>query len=128
MSNTRRPAKSQPATKTKAAKKKTAAKRQPIAMVPTPAAVPDPHPESITEFGHGPVAVPDVRQEGRYVYGIIQSRDPISVGRMGIGGTGELIRTTWAGSPIQITLKRLRCNNSNFLFLIFIQYMRYNII
>jgi Gas vesicle synthesis protein GvpL/GvpF len=91
MSNTRRPAKSQPATKTRAAKKKTAAKPQPLAMVPAPAAVPESHPGSISEFGRGPVAVPDVRQEGRYVYGIIQSREPISFGRMGIGGTGEMV-------------------------------------
>ena len=91
MSPTRRPTKSQAATKTKTAKKKTVAKRQPLAMVPAPAAAPPPHPESIAEFGHGPVAVPDVRQEGRYVYGIIQSREPVSFGRMGIGGSGEMV-------------------------------------
>jgi hypothetical protein len=39
----------------------------------------------------GPIPVPDVRQEGRYVYGIIQSRDPVSFGRMGIGGSGEMV-------------------------------------
>jgi hypothetical protein len=96
MSNTRRPAKSQPAKKTKAkAAKKKAPERQSLAMVKTPpAAAPSaPKQESTSpgEFARGPVAVPDVRQEGRYVYGIIQSREPISFGRMGIGGSGEMV-------------------------------------
>ena len=43
------------------------------------------------EFAQGPIAVPDVRQEGRYVYGIIQSREPVTFGRMGIGGSGEMV-------------------------------------
>jgi hypothetical protein len=92
MSNTRRPAKSQPATKTKAAKKKTT-KRQSLSVVKAPAAAPEPQPKPvpISEFTRGPVAVPDVRQEGRYVYGIIQSRESISFGRMGIGGSGEMV-------------------------------------
>lgn len=93
MSSTRRPAKS-PARKTKAAKKKVQS-RQPIAMVPAPATAPAPalgrQAAVVQEFTSGPIAVPDVRQEGRYVYGIIQSRDPISFGRMGIGGTGEMV-------------------------------------
>src|SRR6516165_3718070 len=39
----------------------------------------------------GPIPVPDVRQEGRYVYGIIPAREPGSFGRMGIGGAGERV-------------------------------------
>ena len=91
MSNTRRPAKSQPA-KTKAVKKKVQ-KRQPVAMMPAPqvATMPVPKMATVNEFIAGPVPVPDVRQEGRYVYGIIQSREPISFGRMGIGGSGEMV-------------------------------------
>ena len=38
-----------------------------------------------------PIAAPDVRQEGRYVYGIIQSKEPVTFGKMGIGGTGEMV-------------------------------------
>jgi Gas vesicle synthesis protein GvpL/GvpF len=30
---------------------------------------------------------------GRYVYGIVHSKDPVSFGRSGIGGTGELVYT-----------------------------------
>src|SRR6266496_43086 len=30
---------------------------------------------------------------GRYVYGIVQSKEPVSFGRNGIGGTGELVYT-----------------------------------
>jgi hypothetical protein len=91
MSSTRRPAKSQPVTKTKPVKKKV--QRQPIAMVPAAAVTPPAKTAPVQEFSpsHGPVRVPDVRQEGRYVYGIIQSREPISFGRMGIGGTGEMV-------------------------------------
>ncbi|MGC2109200.1 MAG: GvpL/GvpF family gas vesicle protein [Candidatus Korobacteraceae bacterium] len=44
-----------------------------------------------SEFAPGPVPVPDVRQEGRYVYGIIQSKGPITFGKMGIGGMGEMV-------------------------------------
>jgi hypothetical protein len=89
MSNARRPAKSQPARKTKAVKKKVQ-KARPLAVVPAHAAVPEPKASTVTEFP-GPIPVPDVRQEGRYVYGIIQSRDPISFGRMGIGGSGDMV-------------------------------------
>src|SRR6516165_5097506 len=39
----------------------------------------------------GPIPVPDVRQEGRYVYGIIPAREPGSFGKMGIGGSGEMV-------------------------------------
>ncbi len=63
-----------------------------IAVVPAPAvAAAEPKMATVNEFLRGPVPVPDVRQEGRYVYGIIQSRDPISFGRMGIGGSGEMV-------------------------------------
>ena len=98
MSNTKRPAKSRAATKTKPAKgaKKQAAvqKRPAIAMVPAPAPAAEPKIAPVAEFARGgpmAVPVPDVRQEGRYVYGIIQSRDPITFGRMGIGGAGEMV-------------------------------------
>jgi hypothetical protein len=80
--STKRPAKT--ARKTKAAK-------TPIAMVPAPAPALEPKPAPDMEFVPGPIPVPDVRQEGRYVYGIIQSREPVTFGRMGIGGSGELV-------------------------------------
>ena len=101
MSNAKRPAKSRAATKTKTATKKKAVKkaiapkRSAIAVVPSPAAAhaSEPKMSPVAEFARGPmpVAVPDVRQEGRYVYGIIQSREPIGFGRMGIGGSGETV-------------------------------------
>ena len=86
--STKRPAKT--AHKTKATKT-TELKSQPIAMVPAPAPALEPKPAPAVEFVPGPIPVPDVRQEGRYVYGIIQSREPVSFGRMGIGGSGELV-------------------------------------
>ena len=52
-------------------------------MVPAPAPglAPEPKLSPVTEFTRGgpmAVPVPDVRQEGRYVYGIIQAREPIT--------------------------------------------------
>ena len=87
MSSVRRPAKAQPE---KTAKKKTA-KRQPIALTPKAVASREPVQAMNSEFLPGPVAVPDVRQQGRYVYGIIQAKGPVSLGKMGIGGTGEMV-------------------------------------
>jgi hypothetical protein len=88
MSSTKRPAKT--ARTTKAAKSATPKSRT-IAMVPAPAPALDPKPVLAPEFVPRPIPVPDVRQEGRYVYGIIQSREPASFGRMGIGGSGEMV-------------------------------------
>ena len=88
MSSTKRPAKT--ARKTKAAKS-VAAKAQPIAVMsaPAPGREAKAAAQPVAEFVPGPIPVPDVRQEGRYVYGIIQSREPVSFGRIGIGGGGE---------------------------------------
>jgi hypothetical protein len=89
MASTKRPAKSKPAVKAKAAKTK-APKRQPIPISPAPASAREPRVAPL-EFMAERVAAPEVRQEGRYVYGIIQASDVASFGRMGIGGTGEMV-------------------------------------
>jgi hypothetical protein len=44
-------------------------------------------------------------QEGRYVYGIIEGRDPLTFGKMGIGGTGELVYTVSHGDISAIVSK-----------------------
>jgi hypothetical protein len=91
MSNAKRPAKKAVKTKaaTKTAKKKSIPVR-PLEMVP--AVAPARAPETpAPDYAPGPIAVPDVRQEGRYVYGIIQTREPLTFGRMGIGGRGEMV-------------------------------------
>src|SRR6202451_2259643 len=90
MSNAKRPVKKPTARKTTAVKKKSQAPRA-VAMMPTP--TPNLKRESLaeTQFVSGPIPVPDVRQEGRYVYGITKSREPVSFGRMGIGGSGEMV-------------------------------------
>jgi hypothetical protein len=87
----RRPVKEQPAKKKSS--RKPVQKAQPIAMVPKPAMAREANlePEPEGSFGRGPIPVPDVRQEGRYVYGIVEMREPITFGRMGIGGTGEMV-------------------------------------
>jgi len=86
MSTMRQPAKT--ARKAKAAKKKVR-EPQTIAVLPAPAR--QPKPAVAAEFATGPIPVPDLRQDGRYVYGIIQSREPVSFGRLGIGGRGEMV-------------------------------------
>lgn len=52
---------------------------------------------NLEQFAPGPVAVPDARQEGRYVYGIIQAKEPAFFGKMGIGNRGELVYTVTHG-------------------------------
>src|SRR5215469_4520274 len=93
MRSMKRPAKRPPASKATKSKniKKPVPRPQPIAMVPATAMTREPKIEPAAEFAPGPIPVPDVRQEGRYVYGIIQSRDPVTFGRMGIGGSGEMV-------------------------------------
>jgi len=90
MNSTRRPVKT--ALKTKAVRSNVV-RPQPIAVVPVPAPAPAREPVSAqaADFLPGPIPVPDVRQEGQYVYGIIQSREPLTFGRIGIGGTGEMV-------------------------------------
>ncbi len=93
MSSVRRPSKTQRSVKAAKSSKSKPAKRQAIAMVPAPAVMPDPRPMLASDLMPGPIPVPDMRQEGRYVYGIIQSKEPVSFGRMGIGGNGEMVYT-----------------------------------
>ncbi|MGI9103630.1 MAG: GvpL/GvpF family gas vesicle protein [Terriglobales bacterium] len=54
-----------------------------IAEMPLPRPVTPPSATAITAPGEG----------GRYVYGIIASPEPLSFGKMGIGGSGELVYT-----------------------------------
>src|SRR5215472_17020277 len=93
MRSMKRPAKRPPASKATKSKniKKPVPRPQPIAMVPATAMTREPKLEPAGKFAPGPIPVPDVRQEGRYVYGIIESRDPVTFGRMGIGGSGEMV-------------------------------------
>ncbi len=91
MSNGRRPAKPRAATKAAKAVKKKVAKRKPVTLQMAAAAEPAPKPKAEIHFVPGPIPAPDLRQEGRYVYGIIQSNEPVTFGKMGIGGTGELV-------------------------------------
>ncbi len=44
-------------------------------------------------------------QEGRYVYGIVEGREPLTFGKMGIGGTGELVYTVSHGDISAIVSK-----------------------
>ncbi len=44
-------------------------------------------------------------QDGRYVYGVIQAREPITFGRTGIGGSGELVYTVHYGDIAAVVSK-----------------------
>jgi Gas vesicle synthesis protein GvpL/GvpF len=88
MSNGRRPAKTRSAVK---AIKKKVAKREPVPAEAATATGLAHNSEAKIHFAPGPVPAPDVRQEGRYVYGIIPSNEHVTFGKMGIGRTGEMV-------------------------------------
>ena len=96
MRSPKQPTKKQTAHKASAAKSATAVKKKAqrpraVAVMPAPAPALQPESAVAAEFLPRPIPVPDVRQEGRYVYGIIQSGEPVNFGRLGIGGNGELV-------------------------------------
>lgn len=45
----------------------------------------------ITDTSGAPVTTPG--EGGRYVYGIVQAKDPVTFGKVGIGGSGEMVYT-----------------------------------
>ena len=91
MSNARRSAKKPSAAKTSKTVKKRVGSREPtqlpVASVPELVSKPRPRIHLTPE----PISAPELPQEGRYVYGIIQSREPVTFGKMGIGGTGQMV-------------------------------------
>jgi Gas vesicle synthesis protein GvpL/GvpF len=48
---------------------------------------------------------PQPQQEGRYVYGVIEARDPLSFGKIGIGGIGENVYTVHQGDVAAVVSK-----------------------
>lgn len=55
----------------------------------------EPNPKSVMVESprHDPIAVVAAPEGGRYVYGIIESREPATFGKMGIGGASEQVYT-----------------------------------
>jgi len=47
----------------------------------------------------------DGRQEGRYVYGVISTREPVQFGKIGIGGLGELVYSVHHGDIAAVVSK-----------------------
>ncbi|HKT26227.1 MAG TPA: GvpL/GvpF family gas vesicle protein [Terriglobales bacterium] len=45
------------------------------------------------------------QQEGRYVYGVIEARDPLSFGKIGIGGAGENVYSVHHGDVAAVVSK-----------------------
>jgi hypothetical protein len=96
-----------------AVKTKTAAKAaKPKAPVKTPrmeeavsvSVQPPRQPVSIAQ-PQSMLAISDSKQEGRYVYGIIQAKDQLLFGKMGIGGTGEQVYTVAHGDISAVVSK-----------------------
>jgi hypothetical protein len=49
---------------------------------------------AVTLVAPAPIPVQSApKQEGRYVYGVVESREPGNYGRIGIGGSGEMVYT-----------------------------------
>jgi hypothetical protein len=46
-----------------------------------------------------------LQQEGRYVYGVTEARDPMAFGRVGIGGAGEMVYTVKHGDIAAVVSK-----------------------
>ena len=46
-----------------------------------------------------------LQQEGRYVYGVIEAKDPMAFGRVGIGGAGEMVYTVKHGDIAAVVSK-----------------------
>ncbi len=91
MSNARRPAKKPSAAKTSKTVKKKVEAREPTQLHVAPAPELVSRPKSRIRLTPEPISAPELPQEGRYVYGIIQSREPVTFGKMGIGGTGQMV-------------------------------------
>jgi len=65
-----------------------------VMTAPGPQPVPPPKSEA-----------PKPQQEGRYVYGIIETAEPATFGKMGIGGTGEVVYTVHHGDIAAVVSK-----------------------
>jgi hypothetical protein len=54
---------------------------------------------------HSVTSIVPGSQDGRYVYGVIQAREPIAFGRTGIGGSGEVVYTVHYGDIAAVVSK-----------------------
>lgn len=66
----------------------------------------EPRVRVINQAAHAAAAVAVAPQEeGRYVYGVIQATDPMTFGRVGIGGAGEIVYTVKHGDIAAVVSK-----------------------
>src|SRR5258708_34538180 len=49
------------------------------------------------------------QQEGRYVYGVIEAREPVGFGKIGIGGMGENVYTVHHGDVAAVLSRTPVC-------------------
>ena len=96
MSSSRRPARTP--TRVRSAKKRVREKLEHDAVpLATPALTPEPRTTPALEIASGLGSAAALRQEGRYVYGIIPSKGPALFGKIGIGGAGEMVYAVTRG-------------------------------
>jgi hypothetical protein len=93
---------SKPASKKAMALKVVPPKPAPATRVPVEAAAPT-MPTGMTIQGIKDTG--DGRQEGRYVYGVISTREPVQFGKIGIGGLGELVYSVHHGDIAAVVSK-----------------------
>ncbi len=85
-----------------AAGKKIAIAKPAVLRVPTENAAPNIPTSSVPARGSDTA---EARQEGRYVYGVISSREAAQFGRIGIGGMGESVYTVHHGDIAAVVSK-----------------------
>jgi hypothetical protein len=61
--------------------------------------------ESVPATSVPSVPISEGRDEGRYVYGVIQSKESITFGRIGVGGAGELVYSVNHGDIAAVVSK-----------------------
>jgi hypothetical protein len=89
--------------------KSAASKTQEARLQPVPSIKSGDHDREIhavtLDTSRSPSAQAAVQQEGRYVYGVIEARDALNFGRIGIGGAGEMVYTMHHGDIAAIVSK-----------------------
>src|SRR5215470_16476939 len=84
----------------KTAERKTATRRATARTDSNPTAVLDAVPQVVPSKAEAPARIQ--QQEGRYVYGVIESRAPVTFGKSSIGGVSEDVYTVHHGDVAAI--------------------------
>src|SRR5437764_7441692 len=61
--------------------------------------------QPVAQYNGRPQSQQPQQQEGRYVYGVIEAREPVGFGKIGIGGLGENVYTVHHGDVAAVVSK-----------------------